>query len=80
MIAKQLQPAYDFVDRTEAKIPKKYWIELVDSDKPSYIKLMRESRIALTKQGYYDKDTMHLLKKIRCNDEPSSFECALNDE
>ncbi len=80
IISKQVQPAFDFVDRVENKIPKKYWVELNESDKPGYIRLMREARIDLTKQGYYDQDMMRILKKIRCMHNPSSYECALKDE
>ena len=80
IISKQLQPAFDFVDKLEARIPKKFWVELHEDDKPSYLKLMRESRISMTKQGYYNKDMMNILKRIRCSHNPSSFECALKDE
>lgn len=80
IISKQLQPAFDFVDRTENQIPKKYWIDLHPSDKPGYMKLMREARLEMTKLGLYDKEMMSLLKRIRCAQEPSNFECALKDE
>ena len=80
MISKQLAPAFQFVDKIEKEIPAKYWMDIREADKPGYIKIMREARIQMTKGGFYDPAMMKILKKIRCNQNPSSFECALNDE
>jgi hypothetical protein len=44
------------------------------------MKMMREARIQLTKVGIYDPKMMNFLKKVRCKENPSNFECALNDE
>nr|WP_228256361.1 putative solute-binding protein [Acinetobacter wuhouensis] len=80
MISKQLSPAFQFVDKLEKEVPEKYWFDIREADKPGYIKIMREARIAMTKEGYYDPAMMKILKKVRCGQNPSSFECALNDE
>lgn len=80
VISKQLNPAFEFVDKLEAKIPSKFWLTLNESDKPGYVRLMREARIQMTKEGYYDPDMMKLLKQVRCSQAPSHYECALNDE
>lgn len=78
--ATQTPLAFQFVDETEQAVDGKYWMDVLDADKPGYQKLMRESRIAMTKQGYYDKKMMSLLKKIRCQSNPTSYECSLTDE
>lgn len=80
MISKQLKPAFDFVDKVERDIPAKYWMELRDAEKPGYLKIMREARIQMTKEGYYDAEMMRILKRVRCSDQPSHYECALKDE
>ncbi|WP_335957995.1 putative solute-binding protein [Acinetobacter bereziniae] len=80
MISKQLSPAFEFVDKIEREVPEKYWFDIREADKPGYIKIMREARIQMTKEGYYDPAMMKILKKVRCGQIPSSFECALNDE
>ncbi|MCH7337916.1 putative solute-binding protein [Acinetobacter sp. NIPH 2699] len=80
MISKQLQPAFDFVDKIEKDIPEKYWMDIPESEKPGYMRLMREARIQMTKEGYYDKDMMKLLKQVRCSQQPTHYECALKDE
>ncbi len=79
-VATQLPRAMDLISKTEAGIPAKYWMEIPANDKVGYVKLMRESRIDLTKEGIYSKKMMSLLKKVRCQQDASSFECALNDE
>jgi len=80
MISKQLNPAFEFVDKIEREVPDKYWFDIREADKPGYIKIMREARIQMTKEGYYDPAMMKILKKDRCGQTPSSFECELNDE
>jgi hypothetical protein len=79
-VAGQLPRAMDLINKTEAAIPAKYWMEIPANDKVGYVKLMREARIDLTKEGIYNKKMMSLLKKVRCQQDSSSFECALNDE
>lgn len=79
-VASQLPRMMGLLNKQEAAIPAKYWMDIPANDKIGYVKLMRESRIALTKEGMYNKEMMSLLKKARCKAEPSSFECALADE
>ncbi|MDE2421437.1 MAG: hypothetical protein KGO49_09695 [Gammaproteobacteria bacterium] len=71
---------FDNISKTERGIDAKYWEELSANDKLGYIKLMREARIDLTKQDIYNKKMMGLLKKVRCAQDPGSFECSLTGE
>lgn len=80
LISKQLSPAFQFVDKTERDIPAKYWMELREAEKPGYLKIMREARLQMTKEGYYDAEMMRILKKVRCANNPSNYECALKEE
>jgi hypothetical protein len=68
------------LQRIESSIDAKYWMDLSNNDKMGYIKLMREMRIDLVESGVYNKKMTSLLKRIRCRQDPSSFECALTDE
>jgi hypothetical protein len=79
-VASQLPRALNIIGKTEAEIAAKFWMDIPANDKIGYVKLMRESRIDLTKEGIYNKKMMSLLKKVRCQQDSSSFECALNDE
>ena len=78
--AMQLAPAYQFILETESAIPVKYWMDIPESDKPGYVNMLRNARLAVTKDGFYDPRMMQLLKKIRCKLEPGNYECSLNDE
>ena len=79
-VASQLPRMNSLLAKQEAAIPAKYWMDIPANDKVGYVKLMRESRVVLTKEGLYNKSMMSLLKRARCQVEPSSFECALKDE
>ena len=76
----QLAPAYQFIYETENEIPVKYWMDIPEADRQGYIKMMREARIAMTKEGHYDPRMMQLLKRVRCKFEPTHYECSLKDE
>ena len=76
----QIGTAYKYIDNAEKEIDAKYWMDVLAADKIGYVKLMRASRLDLTKDGTYDPEMMHLLKKVRCKIDPANFECALNDE
>ena len=68
------------VNKSEADIPTKYWLDLTPADKDKYTALMREARISMTKEGFYDPKMMSLLKKIRCKFDPVNQECTSKDE
>ena len=70
------EKTYQIVGESEADIEKKYWMQIPAADQEKYIIMMRESRIALTNEGIYDKRMMSVLKKVRCQVEPSNAECA----
>ncbi len=80
MTALQSMPAYQFIYETETAVPAKYWMDVPEPDQAGYIKLMREARIDMTKQGFYDKRMMSVLKQVRCKFDPKHYECTLNDE
>ncbi len=76
----QLPRAFGILGKMKSDIPQKYWMQVPTADKPGYQKLMRESRVDLTKRGVYDKRMMKLLWQFRCKEDPKNFECSLQDE
>jgi len=76
----QLPRAFGILGKMKADIPQKYWMNIPAVDKPGYQKLMRESRIDLTRRGVYDRRMMKLLWQFRCKEDRSNFECSLQDE
>ena len=79
-IAAQVPRTMDWVDRMEKDIPDRYWKEISANDHVGYVRLIRESRVDLTKAGFYNPKMMKLLKRLRCVQNPNSFECSLTDE
>ena len=77
---KQLPKAFSTIAKLEAAIPAKSKMEVPAGDREGYQKMMRESRIALTKQGIYDKEMMSVLKRARCGIDKANFECAMDGE
>lgn len=75
-----LTQVYATIDKSEADIPAKYWLNVNPNDEEHYWQLLREARIAMTKQGYYDAKMMSLLKRIRCKTNPESAECTQSEE
>lgn len=64
----------------EKDIPKRLFIPLTPDDREKYFRMLREARIAMTKDGVYDTTMMNILKKVRCKHEPSNEECSTYDE
>ncbi len=76
----QLPRAMSLVTNAEKEIDKRFWMTVPEADQEKYTLMIRESRIALTNEGIYDKKTMHMLKQIRCQLAPSDAECSQNLE
>lgn len=68
------------IKKYESDIDPRYWFHIPDADRARYIAMMRESRIALARDGLYDRRLMSLLKRVRCQLEPTSSECSENLE
>lgn len=76
----QYDRAMTLVQKSEKVVPASAWLELPEADKAKYVVLMRDSRIALTNDGLYDKTMMKVLKKSRCSVNGADAECAQNLE
>jgi hypothetical protein len=76
----QLDRVFKIVAEAEKGIDAKYWMDISPAEHDKYVRMMREARLQLTKQGTYDPKMMSLLKKIRCKQYPSNAECAMTDE
>lgn len=77
LIPGQLDRSYAMIDRAEAQIAPRYWIDLPAADEERYRRLMGDARQQLVEAGYYDPRMLGLLKQVRCRLEPAQAECAL---
>lgn len=68
------------VNKIEASIDAKYWATIPANLQAGYLKVIREARKSLTRDGIYDPKMIGILKKIRCRQDPTNFECPLKDE
>lgn len=75
-----LNQIYATIDKSEADIPAKYWLNVNPEDEAHYWQLLREARITMTQKGYYDPKMMSLLKRIRCKTKVESAECTQSEE
>ncbi|MFI4984337.1 MAG: putative solute-binding protein, partial [Rickettsiales bacterium] len=68
------------VNKIEKSIEPHYWDTIPANVAPGYVKILREARISLTKEGIYNKKMIGLLKKVRCRQDPNNYECPLTEE
>lgn len=79
-IADQYNSYLKTVKGYESEVDPKYWVRVPDANRARYQEMSRMSRIDLVREGIYDKKMLSLLKKIRCQKDPSLAECSLGDE
>jgi len=75
-LASQYDAYFKTVQGYESEVDPSYWVRITPDSRKRYQDMARTSRIDLIKDGIYDKRMMNLLKKIRCQKEPSLAECS----
>lgn len=65
------------INAAEAAVPERYWLELSETERQHYQQLLATAREQLTRDGIYDARMMALLRRVRCQEEPAGYECAL---
>ncbi len=68
------------IERSEATIPEKYWIDINDDTKNNWNETFRESRIALRERNVYNGKALTLFRKVRCKVDPNLAECTSKDK
>lgn len=68
----------DFLEKPEATIPDKYWINIPPHLYDFWEEDFRQSRIDLGKLGIYDQRALKLMRKVRCKLDPKKAECSAN--
>lgn len=68
------------ITASEKDIPANIWMDFSSEDASRYTMMLRESRIDIAQRGIYDKRGLKVLKRIRCNINPSDAECATQSE
>ena len=76
----QFDRALQLIKQADASIPPGTWMDLTSENSYKYTLMLRESRIDIAEKGLYDKRGLKVIKKIRCNVNPSDPECATKSE
>jgi hypothetical protein len=76
----QFDRALQLIKQADASIPPATWMDLTAENSYKYTLMLRESRIDIAEKGLYDKRGLKVIKKIRCNVNPSDPECATKSE
>lgn len=77
---KRIDTAFAMIKKSEEDIPSQYWSRVPQVEIDGYFRMMREARVQLIKDGEYDADMMHFLKRVRCRYDPGNEECIMDDE
>ena len=78
--SKQFDYAINFITTQEKNIPEKYWVNIDAKIKDTWKETFRQSRLALRDRNIYNGKMLTLMRKVRCNLEPSATECSAEDK
>jgi len=76
----QVDRAFGVIHDLENQVDPKHWVYATTASRDDYYKLMRDARIHLARDGFFDHRMLSILKRVRCKNDPDSAECALADE
>lgn len=68
------------VARDDAAIPAKYWLDIPNEDTVGYLRILRQMRIEFVQNKTYNPRMMSLLKRLRCQQDKTNYECKLKGE
>lgn len=73
--SRQSPQLFKTVQRWDAKVPDKFWVQIPDIDRPSYDHLASQLRKEFIDNKIYDISMMTLIRHLRCVQEPNFVEC-----
>lgn len=62
------------------KVPARYWFDIPADNQVAYFQLIRKMRLEFVQNQTYHPKMMHLLKRLRCQQNPQEPECKTRDE
>ena len=79
-VAGQEDRAFALIHSLESQVDEHLWMYITTDERNAYYQLMRDARVQLAAQGFYDKRMLDILKHVRCKANPSDGECSQNEE
>ena len=78
--AGRINMAMATLNRYERGVPESRWTLVNAENQVGYLRLMRQMRLEFVNNGVYNKKMSNLLKKLRCQQDPTNFECMMSGE
>ena len=78
--ASQVPRFMNKIVRDDASVPAKYWFDIPSEDQVGYLRILRQMRIEFVQNKTYNPKMMSLLKRLRCQQDATNYECGLKDE
>ena len=79
-VAGQMGRQFETIKRLESSVDPKIWLKTPQPDVLTADKIFHFEGVRMAKSGAYSPHMLSLLKKIRCLNNPSNFQCKLHDE
>ncbi len=77
---RQISRAFGMIRNEERAVNPSYWMNVHLEDREGYVLLMREARMLLVREGFYDRRMLNIIKRIRCAQSPSDDDCVVASE
>lgn len=68
------------IARDDTAIPAKYWFDIPAEDQVGYLRILRQMRMEFVQNKTYNPRMMSLLKRLRCQQDKTNYECKLKGE
>lgn len=76
----QFETVATAVRKAEASIPAQIWVDYNAEDAAKFVAQQRELRVELGKSGFYDKQGLKFMKRVRCSVHKAASECGSQAE
>jgi hypothetical protein len=73
--AEQTATLVSVVRKTESSLPANIWVDYEAEEGVKFVKNQRDTRVELANKGFYDKQGLKLMKKVRCSVYGEPTEC-----
>ncbi|MDO9235456.1 MAG: DUF6091 family protein [Aquabacterium sp.] len=70
----------ELTKRADLTIPAKFWMDPSEAEVERYVTLMRDGRLDMADRGFYDKKGLKIIKRVRCDVNPSASDCSQSTE
>ena len=70
------EPVMNSVRKAEADVPAALWVDFAPEEAAAFVASQRDMRIELANKGFYNKQGLKLMKRVRCSVHSAAAECS----